>query len=313
MIFSTLPFMGTLNAAEIDTELELSTGYRVDDLDWNIAGNIAGTNPNILSELTWSDLTIFQLDAGARAAINRVFYLRGSLGYGRILDGDNQDSDFAGDNRTLEYSRSNNSGDGGDVWDGSFGLGYQFTFFSKRLRLIPLAGYSYSEQNLTMTDGLQTVSEPALAPPGELPLPLGPITGLDSTYETQWYGPWLGIDLWFQASPKITLFGTLEYHWADYEAVANWNLAVKFAHPKSFEHAADGTGIILSIGGEYVLREPWHIGLKIDYQEWSTDPGIDRLFLASGSITETRLNEVNWDSYAILLGLTYRFQYTFSR
>ena len=44
-----------------DASLDLSAGYRVDQLDWNIAGTISGTNPNIISELTWSDLEIYQL------------------------------------------------------------------------------------------------------------------------------------------------------------------------------------------------------------------------------------------------------------
>jgi hypothetical protein len=301
-------FVGTPKAADIDTLLEMNTGYRVDDLDWNIAGNMDGTNPNIFSELTWSDLEIFQIKAGMRAAINNAIYVRASLAYGWILGGENQDSDYSGDNRTQEYSRSHNKADDGDVWDATLGLGYQFNLLSKRLRLIPLAGYSYSEQNLVITDGLQTISEPALVPPGERPpSPLGPITGLDSIYETQWTGPWLGLDVWFQASQKIMLFGSFEYHWADYEAVANWNLVDEFAHPTSFEHEADGSGIVITVAGEYVLKGPWSLSLTASYQDWSTDPGTDRLYYADGATVDTRLNEVNWESYAILVGITYRF------
>jgi hypothetical protein len=300
-------FVGTPKAADIDTLLEMNTGYRVDDVNWNIAGNADGTNPNVFSELTWSDLEIFQVKAGMRAAINKAIYVRASLAYGWIFNGENQDSDYEGDNRTREYSRSINKADDGDVWDATLGLGYQFNLLSERLRLIPLAGYSYSEQNLVITDGLQTVSEPALAPSGDPPAPLGPIAGLDSIYETQWYGPWLGVDLWFQASPKITLYGSFEYHWADYEAVANWNLIDKFAHPNSFEHDADGSGIVVTFSGEYVLEGPWSLSFTANYQNWSTDPGTDRLYYADGAISDTRLNEVNWESYAILVGITYRF------
>ena len=294
-------FVGTPKAADIDTLLELNTGYRVDDLDWNIAGNMDGTSPNIFSELIWSDLEIFQIKAGMRAAINNAVYVRASLAYGWILGGENQDSDYSGDNRTQEYSRSNNKADNGDVWDASLGLGYQFNLLSTRLRLIPLAGYAYSEQNLKLIDGVQTISLPPATQP------LGPIEGLDSTYTTQWTGPWLGLDVWFQASQKIMLFGSFEYHWADYEAVANWNLVDEFAHPTSFEHEADGSGIVVSVSGEYMLKGPWSLSLTASYQDWSTDAGTDRLYLADGTTSLTRLNEVNWESYAILVGITYRF------
>jgi len=312
--FFAMCLVGNLTAAQLEADLDFTTGYRGDDLDWNIAGDILGTNPNVLSELTWSDLKSYQIKLGAKALINKVFYLRGSFDIGWILDGDNQDSDFAGDNRTQEWSRSNNSADDGTVLDATAGLGYQFKLASGRFRLIPLVGFSYSEQNLTMMDGVQTVSEPALAPAGVTPLPLGPFAGLDSTYDTQWYGPWIGVDLLFGATEKVNLFVSFEYHWADYEAEANWNLISEFAHPKSFEHEADGTGFLITVGGEYVFAEPWwSLGLEMNYQDWSTDAGIDRVFFADGTTADTRLNEVNWDSFAIMLKVTYRFHYFYHR
>jgi len=302
IMFSMGYLEGNPEAAEIGTNLEFGAGYRVDNLNWSIAGNINGTNPNVLSELTWSDLEIFQLKAGIRSTISKAFYVRGSLGYGWIFDGDN---------RTLEYSRSNNSADDGNVVDATLGIGYQLKAISDRLRLVPLVGYSYSDQFLRMTDGFQTVSEPSLVAPEDRPPEIGPFAGLDSSYESEWWGPWVGIDVLFDASEKMTLFGGFEYHWADYHGEANWNLISKFAHPKSFEHDADGTGIIVALGGEYHLTQPWYISLNINYQDWSTDPGLDRLFYADGTTADTRLNEVNWDSFAILLGLTYRFQYNY--
>lgn len=307
VIFSTVLFMGNGPAAGLEVKLDLSGGYRLDDLDWNIAGNIGGTSPNILSELTWRDLEIYQLKAGVRAVVHDVIVLRTSLGFGTIVDGDNQDSDFAGDNRTLEFSRSNNSGDAGDVLDWTVGLGYRFKLFSGRLRFVPLIGYSYSEQNLTMTDGFQTISTPGRTPS------LGPFGNLHSTYETEWSGPWIGADLSYRVSDGLDLFLGIEYHRADYYAEANWNLRTDWAHPKSFEHAADGTGFVFSAGGEYLLEGGWSLTLEFNYQDWSTDAGIDRTFFAGGFVFDTRLNEANWESLAAMLGVTYRFELKFPR
>jgi hypothetical protein len=283
-----LCFTGNLTAAQVETQMELSTGYRVDDLDWNIAGNIVGTNPNILSELTWSDLQILQASVSGNVLINKAFYLRGSFGFGWAFDGDNQDSDYNGDNRTLEFSRSNNKADDSYVFDASAGLGYQFTLVSGRLRLIPLVGYAYNQQNLTLTDGFQTISLPPQTQP------LGPIPNLDSTYDTRWYGPWLGVDLFYNASEKISLFAGFEYHWADYKAEAFWNLR---ANP-NFEHEADGEGFVISFGGDYVFAEPW-----------SMDEGVDR----QAGVPDKQLNEVNWESFAIMLTLKYRFWFLHPR
>ena len=301
MNLSTMSLMRNLGAAELESGLEFTTGYRTDDFDWNIAGNIFGTNPNVLSELTWSDLESFQIKSGVKALINKVLYLRGSFDVGWILGGDNQDSDFDGDNRTQEWSRSNNSADDGTVLDVTAGIGYQVRLGSGRFRIIPLAGYSYSQQNLTMTDGFQTISTPGRTPP------IGPIEGLDSNYDTRWYGPWAGVDLSFKASNKILLFAGFEYHWADYKAEANWNLRTDLAYPKSFEHEADGTGILITAGGDYIFAAPWSLGLEVNYQDWSTDAGIDRQFNSDGTMAVTRLNEVNWESFAIMLRVTYRF------
>ena len=299
LAFGCLP--ATAQTDAFKGELKLSNGYRVDNLDWNIAGNPDGRSPNVLSELAWSDLEIFQLKAAVRVTVRDVFYLRGSLAHGWIFDGRNRDSDFLGDNRTGEFSRSNNGSDDGAVWDASAGAGYAFALGSGKLRIIPLIGYSYHQQNLTIRDGNQTVSRP----PSNAGL--GPFGGLDSTYETEWRGPWIGFDLDFQASDRIMLSSAIEYHWADYDAVADWNLRPDLLRFRSFEHHATGQGFVLSLGLEYLLAGPWSIDLAANYQQWSTDAGTDLVFLNNGAILATRLNEVNWDSFAILIGATYCF------
>lgn len=280
------------------TEFGISTGYRVDDLDWNIAGDITGNNPNILSELTWSDLEIFQIKLSNKTIFRDLFYLRGSFDYGWILSGSNQDSDYAGDNRTFEFSRSNNDASDGNVMDASLGLGLHFSFGLDWLGITPLVGYSYHQQNLTITDGYITYHWSGYS---------GPFPGLNSTYETEWKGPWIGLDFDFDIKKKHNLFFNFEYHWADYYAEADWNLRTDFAHPKSYEHIADGNGIVISTGVKFFCNYPVSLHLNFDYQDWNTDPGTDRTFFSNGNIIETRLNEVNWKSYAFMIGMVYGF------
>lgn len=301
-----------------DLDLQLGAGYRQDRLDWTIAGTPQGTNPNILSELSWDDLEIYQLRAKGKvvAGLDNFPYfdacVKGSIGYGWIVDGESQDSDFAGDNRTLEFSRSSAKSDGGDVFDASLAIGPRFRVREEKLTVTPLVGVSYHQQNLRMTDAVQTLSDQAVADaffgPGEMVLqPLGPFPGLDSTYEARWGGPWVGVDLAIRPSSRLTLSGSAEYHWAVYKAEADWNLRSDFAHPTSFTHRANGEGVVLSAAADLALGERWGAELTYDYADWQTGHGTDRVFFADGAVGVTRLNEVNWRSQAVMLGVTYRF------
>ncbi len=74
--------------------------------------------------------------------------------------------------------------------------------------MTPLLGYSYHEQNLNITDGNQTIPDS------------GSFPGLNSSYDTEWQGPWIGFDLRFKAreiktfAHRFETYFTYEYHWA---------------------------------------------------------------------------------------------------
>jgi hypothetical protein len=277
--------------------VQMSSGLRLDQLNWRIAGNIQGMNPNILSELKWEELQIYQVGTKAHVTWNRMIRLEGGMDYGWIYRGRNQDSDYLGNNRTLEFSRSNNAADGDDVFDISAGLGYQLGwhpkgewrgFLGDELQIALLGGYSYHEQNLRITNGFQTI--PAT----------GPFAGLNSSYLAEWRGPWVGIEFLSEHS-RFRGFSRFEYHMVEYDAEGNWNLRSDFAHPVSFTHDADGLGILFSTGGEVALTKAWTLGMKFQYQDWETDTGVDRTFFANGTTSDTKFQGTEWRSYALLL------------
>lgn len=280
-----------------EVESSVRGGYRTDDLFWNIAGNLSGTSPNILSELTWDGIESYTVSGDALITW-KVLALRGAADYGWTFAGDNQDSDYLGNNRTSEFSRSNNTSDNGYVMDFSFGAGYPWILVpdsSYDFRFIPMAGYSYHRQFLTITEGFQTI--PAT----------GSFAGLNSHYRTRWDGPWLGFDMKFKLYEKFRFHGGFEYHWASYLGQARWNLRTDLAQPESFRHTADGEGVVGTVGLAYHLTDKWLVQADAKFQHWFTDAGIDRTFSANGSATDTRLNEVRWDSYAVSLGIRRRF------
>jgi hypothetical protein len=278
---------------DVDVKLRPSIGYRQDNLNWNIAGDTNGENPNILSELEYNDMVIHQVGLNAHIDVNRV-YLRGALYYGRIISGECIDSDYNEDNRNSMFSESKSEINDDNTFDLDLGIGYMFGFFRKRLRIIPLVGFAYHEQNLRVTNGTQTYGTADLS-------------GLNSTYQTEWQSTWVGVDLIMDMTHTIILTLSGEYHDADYSAEADWNLRQDFQHPVSFVHYADGEGTTLKAGLEKVLSKRWIMGLNYIKHDWSTDAGTDRVFFANGIISETRLNEVNWESEAINLLVGYRF------
>ncbi len=280
----------------------VSLGYRTDSLDWNINGGSGG--PNILSELEWKDMDILQFRGELSGSNYTGIYFRGQVNYGWVLDGVNRDSDYAGNNRTLEFSRSVNSVDGSKVLDLSGGLG--LTFYAgeaEQWRIIPMVGYSYHQQDLRMSNGNQALWDSAnadlLGVEGG-PVPLGPFGGLSSSYDAEWYGPWLGADIFLDLPARGTVFMRLEAHRVSYFAQANWNLRSDFAQPVSFEHEANAWGGVWELGWQGAPSSThWVWGASIVIQSWATGSGIDRIFYADGGVGVATLNEVNWSSSSV--------------
>ena len=274
--------------------LALEAGAREDRLDWNIAGSLDGTGPNVLSELTWSRLRMVELRARAAARLRGPWLLALQGGYGRIRSGRNRDSDYLGDNRTLEYSRSENRG-GGAVQDWSAALAWRRPLAGegRPAYLTVLAGAARREQRLTITDGVQTVTDGTV--------PLGPIDGLDSRYRARWQGPWVGLRLDAPWGPAGFLSLAASYHWADFEGVGDWNLRQDWDHPVSFVHETTARGVEASLELERPLAGRWRGGLRASWRRWWGRPGLDtvRQRTATGiSLLQTRLNQVRWSSLA---------------
>ena len=284
--------LSPVNAASAATELDLLPTYRQGTFVWNKAGwdNV----PNILSELKWENLRIRGIKGILRHDMDRRSYLEASGEYGWIYAGTVQDSDYDGDNRTEEYSRSNNSGNGGHVFDASLALGWKMRDTTSQ-RTSLLAGYGYSRQLLRMTDGFQTI--PAT----------GHFAGLNASYRTVWQGPWVGLQHEKHLNKRLNLIARLEYHWLSYDAEARWNLRDDLEQPVTNNHWADGSGIVASLGLNYAAGSRWRLGAYVDYTTYSTGYGTDQVNVVDGTKIRIRLNEARWDSWAYRLQATYRF------
>lgn len=289
------------------TTFGMSTGLRQNEFDWNIASDLAGVStPNILSELTWSDIVVFEVK-GKVMHVQRanLGILKGNLLLGaeitggRTVSGDNQDSDYLGDDRTLEFSRSNNNADRGFSYSGEVMAGYEFNLIKRSrpgsrlfFKMGPIVGYGFNRQEYVLTEGFQTI--PAT----------GRFTGLDSEYTADWYGPFVGLQTSLEHNRHLWSFSG-EYHDLTYDAEAQWNLRPDFQQDPSFIHTADdATGIELNAGYSYALDSFMDFTIDYTYTKREAEDGIDTTFFSNGTVSSIKLNEVNDVSHALRIGLT---------
>jgi len=157
-----------------NTEATISIGVRRNNFDFNIASDLSGTaTPNILSELTWENIMLIELKAKVKhVEPANIYFIRGGVQLegevrgGVVASGDNQDSDWFGDNRTLEFSRSDNDASEGYAIGGTVDVGYKFNLTgpyrqtrdmngnvssNTRVSLAPLIGYGWDRQEYRIT------------------------------------------------------------------------------------------------------------------------------------------------------------------
>ena len=266
----------------------VSTGYERDDLHWSIAGNSVGQDPNIYSELKWRNAGgIF-----ARADVQWTLWKRwriagcGSRTFTRW--GNMTDTDYGLDNRHDVLYHEQFPVTGGYSESGSLGVGYVL-FEGDHFTVTPSLGYAISGQHLPVTDGG------------------GPFAGLNSSYDAKWFGPFGRVDGAWRVGTRWQVDIAARYDQVVYRGVADWNLIAQFAHPVSFRHRADGYGLTGEAEVGYVLSRKLMLSLKVDYFDWETGTGIDELYLASGGVSQTRLNEVVRTGFEVGLRAAWRF------
>ncbi len=289
----------------VDISFYGGTGQREGELRWNIASDASGNKtPNILSELTFADLSISEIQGGVNIRFNRGMLrnirLEGNIKKGTNSDGIVTDSDYNGDNRTNEYSRSISSADGSTTFDGKFIIGYEMQW-SEHIVITPLFGYRYNRQSLKMKEGVQVLDTRPIA------LSLGPFSSqLNSSYEAEWNSAIFGLDTQYR-SRKHQFSFRLEYTLSDYYAEANWNLRSDFAHPKSFAHWARGTGNNIEFRYQYNVSPSFSLWAAYRIEDWTTNEGDDVVYFSDGTKAGTQLNEVIWESTATSAGFSLNF------
>lgn len=305
-LWSLLLLVAPLPCLSQPLKLDVAFSTGADYFRWNIAGTIFGTQPNILSELTWRDATMGNIHLSLDNNFNNI-HLRMESYFGSLLRGKVQDSDYDGDDRTGEFSRSVNDSDGSSMGI-KLSARRHFRWSSTGLIVKPALFYSFEQQTRNMKNGLQVISDNQGSPVyGVVPEP-GPFPGLDSSYRSSWhsFGPGLEIA---RRGDTVDLALGVDYYWyMSYYAVANWNLRDSFEHPRSFEHLGSREG---SGNFDYYFKLDYRLDwgselfFQYRYRHWQIKDLLNKTYFSDGEVKETQVNEVQWRTAYWQLGIRY--------
>lgn len=305
---------GDFKSPNYDLDISVKSGYRTSELKWSIGGDGISV-PNILSELKWEKIHGYEFQPSVeytqKTGSLKGLTIQASINKSITASGENQDSDYLGNNRTFEFSRSNNSSDAGHAEGFSGSIGYAFDFSRDRkkniIRFKTLVGYAMQNQNFVMRDGVQTIATDENSVP--IPGALGPFDGLRSSYDMELSMPFIAMELesYFYDVHRLKIRG--QFSRGTYNGTGHWNLRDDFAQPDSFKQTADGNGFLL--GAEYGWEFYPHVQftLSSNFNYFKASRGDDTTFLSDGT-TVTAINgfrEAKFQSMDYLAGLNYRF------
>lgn len=249
--------------------ITLEPNVQLHQLQWSIAGNMNGTNPNVYSELEWNHIVSSALRMNLHAKIHDRIYFEMQCNQGVTLRGTATDTDYTGDNRTNVVFFAKVQSKTGSTTSLSSALGYNL--ISKPAYQLKIGGgYILERQNLFLTDD----------------------NSLNSNYLTNWSGPLIKTEQQFNVFNRTFFTVAGSYAQTNYRARANWNLIESLQHPVSFRHKAKGFGVEGSAELKIHLTSSWTAGFGTSACYWSTGKGIDELYLVDGTVQRTRLNDV---------------------
>jgi hypothetical protein len=281
--------------------LTAALAARRDDLRWSIAD--IDNQPDVLSELIWRKQKSLMFSVLGEAETAQGWLLSAEVGAATLLNGEIQDSDYDGDGRTQEWSRTLGESDDAGLMDLRIAAGRRFNIGAHALSAS--LGYAWHEQNLRVGTVTQVVSEPN-SHGFSLP-PTGSRFDAQSSYTARWYGPRLDLNLALSwpAGWGLTLGAWRE--WVDYKGSGNWALRAEFKHPESFTHRSDGR--VSGIKAEW--SRPWRkqgrLSLSWEKVRGRAGAGRDIVHFVDAGDASTRLNAVVWDNESLKLGARWAF------
>ncbi len=240
---------------DVQVEAEVTQGWRKDSLKWAISGSHG--KPKKISKLKYKDMNVY--DTRIQGKVSRDgYFVRGMAGYGVIVNGKDQDSDYERGPHTrkmkVEHSRTHSKIKGDYTFDSQILVGKEFAL-SPVVSIAPTLGYGYYKLNLRSKDLKYSI------PKGEKGM-----KGLNATEKSTWHGPQVGLQGKIALSPAFRITG--EYNFLfPLHCTKNSYWKLRKLH---FRQKTHGTGHIGIVGAEYDITEQLVLKLEGELMKFST-------------------------------------------
>lgn len=221
------PFLRAQSLQRDLPQLRLSAGgtYTCTDLDWSIAGNLQGRQPNVYSELQWKRVKRAGAEVSIELLLGKGWTVEGVLGRSTVFSGQVSDTDYQQDNRQRPAYQARLSSDRGSAHSTGAKLG-KAVFVNRLLTLRPYVGYHWLKEGWFLDN--QTPDLP---------------DNRYSSYTSKLRGGTFGLLLQGRTFARTLVAVDFQYEQLVFSADANWNAVDAFAHPLSFRHSARGFGL----------------------------------------------------------------------
>lgn len=266
------------------TALVLEAGPTINstNLNWSIAGNLQGDSPNVLSELKFKRIT--SLGYYLNASYTPVKYLTFSTYFqnNEVNRGHGSDIDYKDDNRTNPTFEKSFISNKGNFKNLKTGIGFPI-YLNNKFEIIPSLNYFLMmQQYFLLSNETQN---------------------LNSTYEVNMQGVEIALEGQLRFNKILFSSLLLNYHFANYEAEADWNLIDIFQHPLSFSQASKGSGLGLIMEVGATINQIVSVILSGSLNNTYIKKGLDTSYLANGNEIVTQFNGGSINMYGIRIGL----------
>ena len=174
-----------------------------------------------------------------------------------------------------------------------------------------VVGFLHYEDNLTLRNGAQTNTVPFEG----LNMPLGPFSGLNSTFNFEWNMLKMGVLRRAHFSKEFSYSGLLAaYPYVDYRGEGYWNLRAgtnpsdfRMQSPNFIQESNKGYGYEASLELIYAISENTELSAGYRYFYLYAKNGTDWVYFADGSVAESTLDWVMVTRHGAYAELLFRF------
>lgn len=278
------------NTAGWDARVALTGGYGSSDMKFNRDPGSPATPSNPL-EVRFKHVEKYEIHPELNMSWNSGFYGEARTKMSFITDGQSRYQNFnSGNGAGLTAGTGSLDGEWGGM--ASFALGYnlmalgdeEWSFVSVK----PLVGWEYHKEKFSLRN-MTTFANPgngdAIAP--------------NTSTAHQWKGPWAGLGLGFNLTPKHAIGGRGRYVWADYRGTLGTVVA----------KASKARGLGFSGEYAYQINPATQFTAIFDYASFRTKKStIDESFpLGDPTLANQPSGDITWQTWSAHAGVTYRF------